>query len=344
MLPGKNLFPGKILDQVGSRCHSLIEAVQIAFSQHRPLLLSPDSIWLAIAQGFSHHLTANAEVLRDRVVRCQGKQELTEDFTALNEESVKAAIAGFSAQIRAASDPTLHSTLICDFSTTTPDIRTASEVVLMDTYSSYFRYRMRCVCGIPSITVTGCAADWERIRERVEVLASYQLDWWVERLRLILDEFVHTTQGRPNRDFWQAIYKPKKTYATESVTGWITDLFPYLGDPPERKRSHAFAGVRENWVLVSSTPQNILGIGTNAFPSGLSSAPLQIKFPDGSIREVDLVAGFFGVEQNPEDLALAPVISWCLAAVSLRKHQSLSTGAEASGHGAGSYANHSRQP
>ena len=64
------LLPGKILDQVGSRCHSLIEAVQIAFSQHRPLVLSPDSIWLAIAQGFSHHLAANAEVLRDRVVRC----------------------------------------------------------------------------------------------------------------------------------------------------------------------------------------------------------------------------------------------------------------------------------
>jgi hypothetical protein len=132
----------------------LIEAVQIAFSLHRPLVLSPDCVWLTIAQGFSHHIVENAEALRHRLVRHQGKRALNATLGDLSPDSFIRAIAGFSAQIRGASDQVLHETLVCDFSTTTPEIRTASEVVLMDTYSSYFKYRMGCVCGIPSITFT----------------------------------------------------------------------------------------------------------------------------------------------------------------------------------------------
>jgi hypothetical protein len=315
-------FPGKNLSLVGSRCHSLIEAVQIAFSQHRPLVLSPDCVWLVIAQGFSHHIAANAEALRHSLVRHQGKQQLQEKLEDLSHEGYRLAIAGLSAQIRGASDPVLHDTLICDFSTTTPEIRTASEVVLMDTYSSYFKYEMRCVCGIPAIALTGSEADWQRMRERIEVLETYELQWWIARLRPILDEFIQTIKGHPNRQFWQAIYKPKNFYFTDSVTGWITDLFPYLGDPPERRRSHVFEWARENWLPAASigaeTPGSQFasvskGVGTKAFPSGLSSVSFELTFPDHSTRKLDLVAGFFGIEQDPEDLALSPVIGWCVA-------------------------------
>jgi hypothetical protein len=335
-------LPGKDLSHVGSRCHSLIEAVQIAFSQHRPLVLSPDCIWLTIAQGFSHHIRENAEALRSRLVRHHGEKELCETIPNLSGESFQRAVAGFSAQIREASDPVLHETLICDFSTTTPDMRTASEVVLMDTYASYFRYRMHCLCGIPAIALTGSVADWQRMRERIEVLETFELEWWIARVRPILDEFIETIQGRPNREFWRAIYKPKEAYVTEAVTGWIADLFPYLNDPPIRDRSHVFAETRTDWVLGPPTRRRsplfewvrenwvfaaraipgrqespyaaaLRGVGTKAFPSGLASVPFTLTLPDHSTRKLDLVAGFFGVEQNPDDLALSPVIGWCVA-------------------------------
>lgn len=341
-------LPGRDLSDVGSRCHSLIEAVQIAFSQHRPLVLSPDCVWLTIAQGFSHHIAENAEALRQRLVRHQGKRELNATLDDLSPESLIGAIADFSAQIREASDHVLHDTFVCDFSTTTPEIRTASEVVLMDTYSSYFKYNMHCVCGIPAITLTGSVADWQRMRGRIEVLGTYELQWWIERLRPILDEFIQTIQGHPNREFWQAIYKPKQAYFTDVVTGWIVDLFPYLGDPPERRRSHVFEWHRENWIpteiessvtpaahsgkfipvgaadffdffksmsTVPSTlpPRKTYGVSIKSFPSGLSSVPFALKLPDDSTRKLDLVAGFFGVEQDPEDLAVSPVINWCIA-------------------------------
>jgi hypothetical protein len=234
---------------VGSQCHPLIDAIHTAFAQHRPLILSPDDIWLVIAQGFSHHVTENAEKLRPRLVRHQGRRDLIADVSDLSAVSFEQAIGSFSAQIRDETDPVLHETLICDFSTTTPASRVASEVALMDTFSSYFTYTVNCICGIPKITIQGSPEDWRRIRSRVEVLGTYELEWWVSRLRPILDEFVLAARGKPTPDFWRAIYKPEEAYATTLTTGWITDLFPYLGDSPRRNRNQVLALAREDWAL-----------------------------------------------------------------------------------------------
>jgi hypothetical protein len=304
-----------------SRIHPLVNAVHLAFSQHRPLTLSPDSIWLTISQGFTHHITENAEHLRHHLVRHTGQVELVENINAINIEQFQKAIAGFSSQIREASDPALHETLICDFSTTTPDIRTASEVVLMDCYASYFTYVMICICGIPKVTLTGTPDDWRRIRSRVEVLATFELDWWVHRLRPILDQLIATAEGKANLAFWQAIYKPRQTYGTETITGWIADLFPYLGNSStqpggsKRARSHIFEHERNDWIMpkgegVSTRafdPGAKFGVAPKRFPSGLASVP--IKLMATTELQLDLVAGFLGVEQD-EELSLSPVISW----------------------------------
>jgi hypothetical protein len=302
-----------------NRCHPLIDAVGTAFSQHRPLILSPDSIWLVIEQGFAHHVAENAETLRHRLVRHQGSRELMTGLRELSLQGFERAISNISDQICAATDPVLHETLICDFSTTTPAVRTASEVVLMDCYSSYFTYNMMAVCGIPKITLLGSLDDWKRIRARIEVIETFGLEWWIARVRPILDEFVRTAAGNPDQKFWQAIYKPRQAYGTETVTGWIADLFPYLGDSPERSRNHVFQHERHEWAIPVKSgvktawgqePGAEKGVPPKSFPSGLSSVPVKLSSPAGSSIGIDLVAGFFAVEQNPDDLALSPVISW----------------------------------
>jgi hypothetical protein len=293
-----------LISDVGSRLHPLIDAVHTAFAQHRPLILSPDDIWLVIAQGFSHHVTENAETLRPRLVRHQGRRELCTDVSDLTVASFEQAIGSFSAQIRDATDPVLHETLICDFSTTTPAIRVASEVALMDTFSSYFIYRVGCVCGIPKITIQGSPEDWRRIRARIEVLGTFELEWWVSRLRPILDEFVLAASGEPTADFWKAIYKPEKAYATTLTTGWITDLFPYLNEAPHHKRNHVLAVAREGWALPARN-----GVPPKRFPSGLSSVPIKVVVKAESF-DLDLVAGFLAVKQGASDLALSTVIGW----------------------------------
>jgi hypothetical protein len=309
--------------RMGGRRHALIDAVHVAFSQHRPLALSPDTIWLVVVQGFSDHVAENAETLRGRLVRHDGRRTLQTKCEDLELASFQHAIADFSSQIRDATDPVLHETLVCDFSTTTPGIRTASEVAIMNCFSSYFAYEMMCVCGIPKITIEGTPEDWGRIRARIEVLATYGLEWWLARVRPILDQFILAAEGCPNPEFWQAIYKPVNAYGDRVATGWITDLFPYLGDAPERRRNHVFEHERRDWALgveegvetsnFAFSPLAGKGVRLASFPSGLSSVPVNVQLPNASNINLDLVAGFLGVRQHRSDLTLSPVIGWSVA-------------------------------
>jgi len=81
----------------------------------------------------------------------------------------------------------------------------------MDTYQRYLQYEICSVCGIPEVTLQGTVEDWQRIRDRIEVLATYDLDWWTSRLAPILGEFVATANGEPDLEFWQAIYLQAST-------------------------------------------------------------------------------------------------------------------------------------
>ena len=42
----------------------LLAAVYAAFSQHRPLVLTPDAVWITIAQGVAHQMAIHGERLR----------------------------------------------------------------------------------------------------------------------------------------------------------------------------------------------------------------------------------------------------------------------------------------
>src|SRR5687767_7709059 len=51
---------------VGCRFHPLVEAAWAAYGHHRPLVLSPDIIWLTIVQGLATHINEHVEQLRHR--------------------------------------------------------------------------------------------------------------------------------------------------------------------------------------------------------------------------------------------------------------------------------------
>src|SRR5262245_22048311 len=50
----------------GVHLHPLFAAAHLAFSQHRPLTLSPDMVWAAVLQGVARHVQNHAGRLRDR--------------------------------------------------------------------------------------------------------------------------------------------------------------------------------------------------------------------------------------------------------------------------------------
>jgi fructose-1,6-bisphosphatase/inositol monophosphatase family enzyme len=72
--------------------------------------------------------------------------------------------------------------------------------------------------GIPSITLTGTVADWQQIRERVDVIAELDLAAWCRSLAPIADRFVRAAAGDVDVAFWRRIYNPADAYGGEVIS------------------------------------------------------------------------------------------------------------------------------
>jgi Domain of unknown function (DUF4419) len=291
--------------------HPLFNAVHMAFSEHRPLLLTPDAIWMTIAQGFAIHVNNNAEQLRQVLVAHSEKLLLKATIKELSTQSDWVEIVKqWTCLISEYVNPDVYSLMQCDFSTTTPTVRTASQIVMMDAFRSYFDFRAVCVCGIPWITLQGTEADWCKIRERVALLEQYDLNWWTTKILPICDKFIDTIKGKPDIEFWQSIYKPKKMYATELITGWLGYLFPYIEDTMTN------AYTVKNPMFTNTPIHTFFGIVNEAvrpesLPGGLSQVSFTLEI-DHSKTQLELIAGFIGVCQNQDNGCLYPEIGWAV--------------------------------
>jgi hypothetical protein len=312
--------------------HPLVGAVHLAFSEHRPLVLSPDAIWMTIAQGFSAHVQIHAEELRERFVRHAGKKTLKIE----TEREPDAAawtewIPQFTSMIRDHVGAGLYRLLLNDFSTTGAVERIASEIGMMDCFSPYFDYEAQCVCGIPEITLTGTVEDWKSIRRRLDVVAEYGLADWIAKLAPVADEWVKTAEGHPDRDFWQCMYMPEETYGTKLVTGWLIRLFPYLDSKGERNESlyrpapqpdqRRRVALWDRTIGAGGTPPKESvrrlwlheGIKLARFGHGISVARVVVTYIDGRpAKHFDLFGGLIGVTQDSSTLALEPRLGWCV--------------------------------
>jgi hypothetical protein len=296
---------------VPTHANALLETAYRAFSDHHPLVLTPDEIWLAICQGFAMHVDAHAEELRHRIVAHEGKKVISlyrekGAFWKGNPnnpwEGVFAEMCD-SMEVYLVSD--LRELLVPTFTTTGHAEQAAFEVAFMDALDSYFRYEVIVFCGVPSITLEGSPEDWERIRRNAEKLRDYDLGWWIDALLPILDQFVAASRGEVDRDFWGSIYSREAMSGYPQVTGWLLKLFPYL---PGKKGE----GVRRNPYIETDPPLN-RGLSISEFPTGVSKADFLLI--DRTVAPPDtfpmqFLAGYVGIFQDLQTLALQPEIGW----------------------------------
>lgn len=297
--------------------HPLAAAVHYAFSEHRPLLLSPDIIWMVLAQGFAQHINNCAEKLRSSFVRHSGKKVLQVTVNELSEPHHWAtAIQEWSLQIRDFVGADLYRLMECNFSTSTPITRTASHIVMMDAFQQYFDYHCYCICGIPNITFLGTVEDWQSIRERVELMGEYDFRWWTDQVLPICEEFINTAAGNPNQEFWKSIYKPQAIYGGEVITGWLAYLFPYLKDPVTQKPSIPVTTLPDiRNPILDIEPEELTvegGINPDSLPPGLSRAEVVLNTLTSPSKQLELVAGFIGIRQHPDTGILEPEIGWAV--------------------------------
>ena len=314
-------YHGRLVGYVN--LHPVIESVHRAYADHRPLVLSPDIVWLLIAQGFAHHINSNAEELRSKLVRHAGKIDLEvrrDDFQKGSLENPWSEVFdALTAQIREHVGEETYGLFLPRFSTTGPTEIAAAQVTLLDALQSFFSYRVMSMCGIPQIVLEGNADDWQQLAARVRDLARFGLAWWTDAVGPLIDEFVAAVRGRADRRFWQSIYKWQDQSGGPYVTGWITAFFPYLVD-------YSGQGMRKNnWLIDGGRNlQELLrpplvddphrwpnGPTAEDFPSGVSRAPFVWNY-FGRLYGMEFLGGFLGIRQDPDTLRLEPEIGWAV--------------------------------
>jgi hypothetical protein len=223
------------LVEVFTKQNLLVKAVHAAFYGHHPLILSPDIIWLTIAQGLANHVDQNARKLRSKFVHHNGKKELEikrfQFVKGSDKNDWEGVFPEFSDLIRANSVKGIVDLIECDFSTTGPVEKVVSHITLMDAVQHYFSYSMVCGCGFPEIALTGTVEDWEKIRSKAEKLRKYDLSWWLSALLPALDQFVKAAKGNPDLNFWRSLCHINTGLSFshyEPITGWIQVFYPYL--------------------------------------------------------------------------------------------------------------------
>lgn len=277
------------------------------FANHRPLVLSPDIIWLLIAQTMAKYIENNAEKLRDKFVDFERKKVLniwshTDIFD--KKTDWPSILRDMYSEIAAHTKNDVAPNMRCDFTTTGDDEYIASIATLMGAMKTYFRYHVHhMICGIPNITLLGTEDDWKKVLEKAESLKIIRLKAWYEWLQPILKEFVRAAQGKPHRAFWKSIVleKPDETFSEgggcipdfHEINGWSVALFPYV----DGKRQRLDKCMKYQTMETEMTRVKFL---------------YHRWYPDGSeeVFPMELWSGFIGVEENKETFALTPKIGW----------------------------------
>ncbi len=309
---------------VSSEVHPFIYAIYRAFSEHRPLILSPDIVWLVICQGVSEHINENAEEYRSMIVPHAGRKRIT----IRNDTLVKGSstnpwgdvIKEFSKKVQENTTESFFNSIDAEFSTTGEVEKIAFQITTMSAVKKYFEYVCGTLCGIPEITIIGNKKDWVEILDKFQNLSSYGLDWWVRKLSPILKKIIQTMDGKVDYKFWRGIFKyipeNEDSGSVEKINGWCIQFFPYLVDI---EYDEDFEDYNEDvgevllWrnPFLGRRPSNRYGCEFNHLPSGLVKVDFTWEYL-GSSYPMEFYSGFVGIKQDHQTKALTPSIGWAV--------------------------------
>lgn len=309
--------------------NAMFSMLMMAYAQHRPLVLSPDDVWLCISQGFAQHVNQNAETLRDKLVFHEGKitlavktdqpllgkEEVGVDTTNLKPIDWPKIFDGFVAQMKANTKSDIVENMCADFTTTTVDSRIASQITLMNAMLPYFNYEIFAAsCGIPYITLKGTPEDWQKVLDKARSLEQYDLKWWTDKLCPVLEEFVKTAQGKPNHQFWRCMMTQIEidklrgggcSGGTQTTfDGWFLTLFPYDAKgrtPAKVTNSHK--------MLNSVKSAEFIYKELNATGNIMGETPMKFY------------SGFVGIDENQDTYELKAHIGWMVREASKKEEK-----------------------
>lgn len=290
------------------KTHPVYQGFLDAYRNHRPITISPDIIWLLIVQGFSYHVCANSEELREEFVNFKGQKKLTVKRKDLNffeatPEDWMSLFPSFISQITEFTGKSVIDTLTPNFTTTTPVSLAAGQMSIMSAFKHYFKYKVVMFgCGLPYVTIEGSVEDWEEIINKMENLKKYGLGFWIDNLHPIISKIIDAKKGSVDKEFWLKMIKVKDSYGFYDpgfVDGWFTNFFLY------DENGHVIDGAILDNTKVASE---------------MLTVPFELKLlnrkdqDESEVQgiECEFLAGFVGMTQNEETGSLKPEIGWII--------------------------------
>lgn len=266
-----------------------------AYSSHHHLVLRPEDIWFAILTQLSFYINAHAEELRAFFVSHEGKKELeavsvVADFAAL-------ALQMTDLLAKNVSDPQLRDWVMPDFTTTTYYDKVVGAVLFMGALQAYFEYQFTVCCGLPSVTLLGTVADWEKILAKLDMID--QLDeeptQFASMLRPVLKHMILTFEDPAAAEvmsfFKRIVHQHEVGSGTNYLSGWLT-AFCWWDDKGKAKRLTNKWDDERN-VLFDEIEYPYVDI--DSIPLGFASVPVKVD-DNGHEYNATLVAGSVGIE------------------------------------------------
>ena len=240
----------------------LLNGFYIAHTNHYPIRIKPDDIWLLIVQAFSNHVNSNSERLRHLFVDFDGKKQLTVEYPLSSIEQVdRKILEDFSVQINKQMKEYLGEKIVDiltpNFSTTTYDSKIVGQISIMGAFKKYFDYTMMlCGCGMPYIILEGTAQDYKEIISKAKELIKYEFNWYIDKIIPHIEKMVEAKEGKIDVDYFKNMIQKKevieKVYGASGmyegevkydyISGWFLNFFAYLNTEDYNGKIKTFQG------------------------------------------------------------------------------------------------------
>lgn len=282
---------------------SFIRGAVEAWAQHQDLVIRPDEVWLEILAQLGFYMKKNAEAVRDLFFAHKGKERLE-----IEAESGADLVQKLGRKMQEKTKaPWLAEWVAPGFSSSTPNDDLTAQALMMGVMQDYFEFRVELYCGLPSVSLRGTKADWERLRDK----ASRLREWGEEPaeyarvLAPILSRIVGTfddADSAETREFWNDFimvhHVPGDRCIPRSrkVRGWITgfSFWNSSGSPAVSRgeREASSGGVRLDGVAYAAREMKTL-------PISYAQVPVKARFK-GTDNWFDavLLAGNIGVRRQ----------------------------------------------
>lgn len=311
-LKGKLLSSSELPKEiVDGKSHSFLQAIYYAYCDHRPFVLTPESIWLLILQAFSVNMNNNSQKLfTKKPFDLEKKEELIvikNNIDWENKEDCNEIISGFCENLDQKIENNFVQNLSSKFSTTTVDEETVFKITTLNTVKQFFEFiAVSFICGIPKIYLAGEKEDWISIKKRLEYLGKFDFKWFVNDITIIINRIIQEFDDKVDDNFWMNIFKIHTTeeYGNpEYVDGWITKFFPF---------SKTGKRLNKNYFKQNSFQSVVKEIHPQIVKLDFRHNLLDKQRKLVSEKQMIIVAGFMGIIQNEKTLALKPNLGWVI--------------------------------